>query len=219
MNLAGFSPLLEEAIELSAQWHDGTYRKNRWRDTPFDPPIEVVLRIPVMAHVTAVAMTVQRAGWEDTVVAAAFLHDVLEDPNRYGSRLRTERLSQLMGEEVTALVEAVSEPRADDDGRHLSWQERKDAYLARLAAAPDGAVAISFADKVHNLWTMNRSLKAGVNIFENGPGRKGLSAGPERQQWFFSSVFKLADARTDERLSHLRHDLSTELQRFERLAQ
>ena len=43
-----FSPLVEQAIELAAQWHDSTYRKSRWRDPAFDPPDEAVLRVPVV---------------------------------------------------------------------------------------------------------------------------------------------------------------------------
>ena len=58
-------------MELAAQWHDGTYRKSQWRDAAFEIPDGAVLRVPVMVHVTAVALTLQRAGWDDETVAAA----------------------------------------------------------------------------------------------------------------------------------------------------
>ena len=41
-----FSPLVEQAIELAAQWHDSTYRKSRWRDPAFDLPEEAVDLFP-----------------------------------------------------------------------------------------------------------------------------------------------------------------------------
>jgi hypothetical protein len=52
-----FSPMIERAVELAAEWHDRTYRKSRWRPHPFEAPAtEEPGRIPVMAHVTAVAL-------------------------------------------------------------------------------------------------------------------------------------------------------------------
>ena len=86
-----------------------------------------------MAHLATVALTVQRAGWEDEAVAAAFLHDALEDPDRHGQRLARAALAEVVGEAVVALVEAVSEPQVNAEGERLPWRARKDAYLVRLA--------------------------------------------------------------------------------------
>jgi len=213
-----FSPLIELAIELSAKWHDGTFRKSRWRDPAFDVPNGDVLRVPVIAHLTNVAMLVQRAGWDDITVAAAFLHDAIEDDNRFGQTLRIEELHKLMGEEVAARVRDVTERQRDDNGVFLDWKTRKEGYLAHLKTAPVASVAVSLADKLHNLWTMNQSLEQGMNIFEDGPERRGLSAGPERQNWFISAVLDLSMAYDDARLVPLRDALRHELERFERLA-
>jgi hypothetical protein len=212
-----FSPLVERAIELSAEWHDQTYRKSRWREEPFEPPPAVVLHVPMMAHVTAVALTVQRAGWEDAVVAAAFLHDVLEDVNRFQHGMPPARLAALVGEEVVALVAAVTEPKKDDAGRPLPWRVRKEAYLASLAAGPPGASAISLADKLHNAWTMAESLAAGIDVFTPGPHRRALSAGPEAQRWFFRAVLDTTRRHDDPRLEPMRARLDEEIVRFEQL--
>jgi (p)ppGpp synthase/HD superfamily hydrolase len=211
-------PLIERAIELAAEWHEGTYRKSRWRAAPFEPPPEVILDVPVMAHVTAVAMAVQRAGWPDRVVAAAFLHDVLEDRNRFGDAMPREKLVAEVGVEVADLVAVVSEPKRDADGRPLPWRSRKDAYLSQLRAGPDEAAAVSLADKIHNAWTMNESLGAGVPIFAAAPGRRALSAGPDQQAWFLRAVLDSAGRRRDDRLAGLRSQLETEIARFERAA-
>lgn len=212
-----FSPLIERAIELSAEWHEGTYRKSRWRDEPFVSPLGEALHIPMMAHVTAVALTVQRAGWEDEVVAAAFLHDVLEDRNRYREGMPREHLVALIGEEVTALVDAVSEPKRDDTGEPLPWRVRKETYVETLAAGPAGAAAISLADKLHNVWTMCESLDGGVDVFTPGPNRRALSAGPESQLWFFRAVVAATERHDDPRLAPMRERLREEVARFERL--
>ncbi|ARA94642.1 phosphohydrolase [Rhodothermaceae bacterium RA] len=212
-----FSPLVEHAIELAAQWHDQTYRKSRWRDPAFDPPVSEVLRVPVMAHVTAVAMTVQRAGWDDVTVAAAFLHDVIEDANQFGQTMRYEELQALLGTEVADRVLEVTERKYDEDGRPRSWFARKQEYVEHLTRVSPGAVGISLADKLHNLWSMNESLARGIDIFTSATHRRGLSAGPDRQRWFHQAVLDASQAHDDPRLVPQRRRLQQEIERFERL--
>lgn len=212
-----FSPLVEEAIQLAAQWHDQTYRKGRWRDPAFETPPTEVLRIPVMAHVTAVAFTVQRAGWDDVTVAAAFLHDVIEDANQYGERMRYEELQTLLGAEVADRVLDVTEQKYDDDGSIRPWRARKEDYVEHLRVAAPGSVAVSLADKLHNLWSMNESLANDIDIFTGGPNRKALSAGPREQAWFHRAVLEVSTVHADPRLDVLRAELRREVDRFDRL--
>lgn len=212
-----FSPLIEQAIELSAQWHDGTYRKSRWRDPAFDVPPDELLGVPVIAHVTTVALTVQRAGWDDTTVAAAFLHDVIEDANQYGESLRYGELCALMGQDVADLVQVLTEQKLDAHGQYRTWQAREEDYVAHLPQSPAAAVAISLADKWHNLWTINASLERGINMFEAAPGRRRLSAGPAQQRWFHQAVLTASLSHSDPRLIPLREGLIAEITRFEHL--
>ena len=212
-----FSPLIEQAVELAAQWHDATYRKGSWREPPFTPPDGALVHIPTVAHVTAVAFAVQRAGWEDEVVAAALLHDVLEDANRYNQRFREQQMRDLVGDRVTDLVRTLSEQKFDADGRRQRWRARKDGYLEQLRSGEPETMAISLADKLHNLWSMNESLSRDIGIFEDGPGRRALSAGPEAQQWFYRSVLAIATSYDDARLVPMKDRLDNELERFEGL--
>jgi (p)ppGpp synthase/HD superfamily hydrolase len=219
-----FSPLIERAIELAAEWHDGTYRKNRWRTPLFEIPESepaMVLRVPVMAHVTTVAMTVQRAGWDDATVAAAFLHDTIEDANRYGHGLTYDDLVEAVGLGVADRVMGVTEPKRAPDGRPLPWHVRKETYVQQLADGAPEAAAISLADKLHNLWTMNQGLDAGQDIFtrERNPdgSPRGLSAGPDQQQWYFEAVITATEHHTDDRLVSQRVRLREEMARFDAL--
>ena len=209
-----FSPLVERAIEIAAEWHDGTYRKGRWSDPCVRDAGDAPSRVPAMAHVTAVALTVQRAGWGDDAVAAAFLHDALEDANRHGDALARAALVALVGEPVTRIVEAVSEPKRDADGAWLPWRVRKEAYLTTLAAGPVEAVAVSLADKLHNAYSMASSLECGIDIFTSAPGRRGLSAGAADQQWFFEAVLAESRSADDARLVPMRERLRAEVDRF-----
>ena len=212
-----FSPFLERAVELAAEWHDGTYRKGRWRPALFALPDDETVQVPMMAHLVTVALTVLRAGFDDETVAAALLHDSVEDANRAGERLREEVIAQAMGPHVLTLVRALTEPKEDAEGRKLPWQVRKETYVAQLRAAPAEAAAISLADKVHNLWTTNESLTAGIDPFRSSPERRGLSAGPEQQRWYHQAVLDATRRHDDPRLLPLQAALEAELARFERL--
>jgi (p)ppGpp synthase/HD superfamily hydrolase len=212
-----FSPLVEQAAELAAEWHDGTYRKGRWRPPAFDLPAGLLPRIPMIAHVATVALTVLRAGFDDEVVAAAYLHDTVEDANASGAQMRASVLRERFGARVAELVLAVSEPVAPPGSPGLEWQQRKDGYLSALRAGPPEASAISLADKLHNLWTTNESLTSGVDVFTSTPSRRGLSAGPDRQRWFYHAVLQTTEQHQDERLDALRAELRAQLERFDRL--
>ena len=209
-----FSPLVEAAIETAAEWHDATWRKGRWRPPFVVGPDGAPARVPTMSHLATVALTVQRAGWDDVTVAAAFLHDALEDPNRYRKRLARAALADRVGDDVVALVEAVSEPQRDADGGRLPWRVRKDAYLVQLAQGPAGAAAISLADKLHNAYSMASALEAGVDVFTAAPDRTALSAGPADQAWFFRAVLEATRAHDDPRLPAMRDRLAQEVARF-----
>ncbi len=209
-----FSELIEHAIELSAQWHDRTYRKSRWRSEAFAIPDDEYLGVPVMAHVTAVAMAVQRAGFDEETVAAAFLHDVVEDGNSWGDHLAYENLAVLMGKRVADLVMEVTEEKYDARGNPRSWRERKQLYIANMKQASVGAAAISLADKHHNLWSINSSLENQVDVFRGSDHRRALHGGPDEQAWFFSEVLAATANLSDPRLDPLRSQLTSELDRY-----
>lgn len=209
-----FSDLIESAIELSAQWHDQTYRKKRWRDPPFEVPPEEILRVPVSSHVTMVAMIVQRAGWDEKTIAAAFVHDVLEDANRFGQTMRAEQLREALGDEVLAIVRQVTEQRFDENDQPIPWKIRKEAYVAGLKDASAQAAAVSLADKIHNLWSINKGLGRGVDVFARDAQGRGLSGGPEEQLWFHQEVLRATEQYGDPRLIPMRGRLSDEVELF-----
>ena len=111
----------------------------------------------------------------------------------------------------------VTEAKRDAAGRPRSWQGRKEGYVAHLQTAPPPSAAISLADKLHNLWTINEGLRRGLDVFTSQDGRRGLSAGPERQRWFHRAVLDATRHHADVRLDALRERLAEEVERFERL--
>lgn len=210
-----FSPLVERAIELAAQWHAGTRRKGMWRSPPFLSPDGDIPQVPVASHTMAVATILLRDGWDDVTVAAALLHDVIEDGNRHGQRMTLEQLQNLMGQPVAHLVEHVSEPVMREDGSLVTWEYRKKAYIESIPHMPEAARAISMADKSHNLWSMSQCLNAGQDMFTSAPDRIGLSRGPAEQLWFYRSVQQAMYAHMTDRLTRLYDLFSDELATLE----
>lgn len=122
------TPLLKRALDHAAVWHRDQKRKYPGVDVPY------------VSHVAGVVAILARHGFDDEVLAAAALHDVVEDCG-----VTYEQLAQLFGGRVAELVRAVSE-----EDKSLPWEARKSQYLARFRRAQWEAQAISIADKIDN---------------------------------------------------------------------
>jgi len=76
-------------------------------------------------------------------------------------------------------VLAVTERQLDEEGVELSSEERKDDYLARLAAAPERARWVCAADKIHNgssiLADLKRTLDPDTVWSRFNAGRSGTA--------------------------------------------
>jgi (p)ppGpp synthase/HD superfamily hydrolase len=91
-------------------------------------------------HPVRVARLLASHGYDAEVVAAALLHDVVED-----TQATLEEIRVAFGPRVALLVHCVSEEPG------LTGAERKAAYRERIRLAPRDAGAICAADKVCNL--------------------------------------------------------------------
>jgi guanosine-3',5'-bis(diphosphate) 3'-pyrophosphohydrolase len=89
-------------------------------------------------HPTAVAELLGREGFGDEAIAAAFLHDVVEDTGHPLSEI-----GERFGPEVCRLVEAMTENAEIDP-----YEERKDEHRRRVLAASRTSAAIYAADKL-----------------------------------------------------------------------
>jgi len=125
--------LLKSALDWAAVLHKDQVRK--YPERPDRPPV------PYMSHIAGVALLLAREGFDDEVVAAGALHDVVEDCG-----VSAAEIAARYGERVAKLVTLVSE-----EDRSLPWEDRKAAYLAKFAHEPWEAQAITLADKTDNL--------------------------------------------------------------------
>jgi (p)ppGpp synthase/HD superfamily hydrolase len=106
--------------------------------------------LPYIEHPRMVAATLAGNGYADTTLAAALLHDTVEDSGTTVAELRAE-----FGNAVADLVAALS-----DDESIESYRERKDEHRGRVAAVDGDALAIYAADKLTNLTTLDGAIKA-----------------------------------------------------------
>ncbi len=99
-----------------------------------------------VAHPVAVAELLSERGFEDEVVAAAILHDVVEDTS-----VDIDEIARLFGDRIAALVAVMTEDEAI-----TGYRQRKAEHRARVARDGADAAAIYAADKLAKVQKANR---------------------------------------------------------------
>ncbi len=130
------SPLVRTALEKARTAHEGQVRNGSGG-------------MPYIEHPMRVAALLDENGYRDEVLAAALLHDVIEDSETGLDELREE-----FGEEVAGLVGALTDDESID-----SYRERKAEHRERVAAADGEALAIYGADKLTNSRTLGATYR------------------------------------------------------------
>lgn len=128
------SALVRKALEKAHEAHAGQIRNGSGG-------------MPYVEHPITVAAMLEEHGHDEPVLAAALLHDVVEDSDATLDELRAS-----FGEEVAGLVGAMT-----DDESIEPYRERKAEHRERIAAADGGALAIYAADKLANIRTLRRA--------------------------------------------------------------
>ncbi len=127
--------LLAAAFDLAFQLHEGQFRASGE---------------PYIVHPVAVADLLRDIGASASVIAAGFLHDVVEDTD-----VTPEQLEGYFGKEVRGLVEGVTKL----GGIHFTNRTEAQAENLRkmfLAMASDiRVVLVKLADRLHNMRTLN----------------------------------------------------------------
>ena len=102
-----------------------------------------------IGHPTAVARLLDDAGFGEEVVAAAFLHDVVEDTSE-----GLEQIEADFGPDVRGLVEAMTEDAAIEE-----YEDRKAEHRERVLGAGAGPASIYAADKLARVRSYRESGK------------------------------------------------------------
>jgi len=118
-------PLVKQAADYAASKH--AHQKRLDRKTPY------------FEHCRAVAGIVASATDDPSLIAAAYLHDTIEDTGA-----TWDKLARRFGSEVATIVAMLSMDNRLPEERAL------EEYRAKLAQAPVGTCLIKVADIIHN---------------------------------------------------------------------
>lgn len=121
--------LLNRAIIYATKAHAGQMRKGT--------------NLPYIVHPMEALAIVATMTDDPEMLAAAVLHDVVED-----TAVTTDDVRREFGDRVAALVAVdTNAPRTPDS----TWRSRKQAAMDRLAAAPYDGKVVAMGDKLSNL--------------------------------------------------------------------
>ena len=150
-----------KAKEFAIKAHDGQRRKSD-------------VEKPMIIHPIDVGNILEEYGFDDNVIAAGYLHDVVED-----TKYELEDIKKLFGEDIASLVEGDSEL-----DKTLFWEKRKQHTIDTIKSLDRRHKAICCADKISNLEDLRILF-----------GIKGdydfsfFARGYESQKWYYTEIY------------------------------
>ena len=142
--------------------------------------------IPYLAHPLAVASLVAVHGGVEDQFTGALLHDTAEDQ---GGREMLEKVRAQFGDTVAKLVEWCSDTLEEVKP---PWRPRKEAFIKRMAIAPEAVRLIMAADKFDNAKAILRDYRELDNeVFERFTG------GKEGTLWYYENILKALETGWD----------------------
>jgi RelA/SpoT family (p)ppGpp synthetase len=128
------SALICHAFQFAYQLHKGQYRKSGE---------------PYIGHPIAVASLLRDLGGSPAMIAAGFLHDVVED-----TCITIEEIEQHFGPEVRQLVEGVTKLSKLDFKSKTEGQAENFRRMFLAMAQDIRVIVVKLADRLHNMRTL-----------------------------------------------------------------
>ena len=150
--------LLDNAIRFAVQAHAGTERRGKG--------------FPYIVHPLEAMAIVATMTSDQELLAAAALHDILEDTD-----LTVEDLRKTFGDRIARIVEEESDTEFPGTHAADSWHDRKRIAMQHLRTASPDAKIVALGDKLSNM----RAIARDYALQGNTPGRK---ASPRRKPCF-----------------------------------
>ena len=167
--------LVSEAIAFAVRAHDGMRRKKS--------------ESPYILHPMEAAAIVGTMTDDQNSIAAAALHDVVEDAG-----ITIDEIEEKFGKHVRELVESETEDKRDHLPPAETWRLRKEESLEVLKNTDDlHVLMVWLGDKLSNMRAIYRDFK----VEGNAMWQKFNQSNVKEQAWYYSSVAELT-----KRISH-----------------
>ena len=159
---------IENAVLFATKAHAGQLRKGSEK--------------PYILHPMEAMAIVTKYTDDEDVIAAAVLHDTVED-----TTVTLERLEKEFGPRVAALVASVTEDKKKDLPAESTWLERKQEAILHLETASHETKLLCLADKYANLRDMYDDIEDFGSeywqLFNQKDGRM--------HAWFYREIFRI----------------------------
>ena len=154
--------MIREAAEFAEKAHRGSFRKGS--------------DIPYITHPLETAVIASMMSDDEEVIAAALLHDTIEDAGvSYGE------LKEHFGRHVADLVAEESEDKSK------TWLERKSRTIEHLRTAGREIKILTLADKLSNIRSTARDyILVGEKLWERFNVKE-----KEKHAWYYNSMVEL----------------------------
>ena len=167
--------LVSEAIVFAAKAHDGMRRKKSGA--------------PYILHPMEAAVIVGTMTDDQNLIAAAALHDVVED-----AYITIEEIEERFGKRVRELVASETEDKRAELPPSETWRVRKEESLAILKNTDDiGVLMVWLGDKLANMRSLYRDFKEEGNAMWQRFNQKN----PDEQAWYYKSIIDLTKPLSD----------------------
>ena len=167
--------LVSEAIIFAAKAHDGMRRKKN--------------KSPYILHPMEAAVIVSTMTDDQEVIAAAALHDVVEDAG-----IKMETIEEVFGARVRELVQSETEDKRADRPPMETWKIRKEESLLVLKNTEDlDVLRVWLGDKLANMRSLYREWKNEGNAMWNNFNQKD----PEMQAWYYGTIAEYTSKLSD----------------------
>lgn len=157
--------LLDKAIVFAVKAHSGAFRKGT--------------KIPYIVHPMETATIAASMTDDEEVIAAAVLHDVVED-----TPVTKKQLEVDFGARVASLVCADSEDKCEYLPSAQTWEIRKQETLDYVPKASHDEQIIILADKLSNL----RAIYRDVTLIGDKVWNKFNVKDKSKHKWYYCGV-------------------------------
>ena len=167
--------LVSEAIAFAVKAHDGMRRKKS--------------EAPYILHPLEAAVIVGTMSDDQNLIAAAALHDVVEDAG-----VTIEEIEARFGKRVRELVGSETEDKRADLPPSDTWRIRKEESLSVLKNTEDiGVLMVWMGDKLANMRAIYRDFKVEGNAMWQRFNQKD----EKEQAWYYRSIAEFTRRLSD----------------------